>query len=130
MVVEDKILTSFAKIGEYMEPISILLALVGIGLGYGASTTLTKRKLGDAEERADKELKKARKEAEKQLADARGGRAGDAEVRDRDRSSGRHGDGTAAGGIAGVSRVAGGEPRQLHHQVNKKRARGLSAAGP
>ena len=39
-----------------MEPISILLALAGIGAGFGGSTYLTKRKLGTAEEKANKEL--------------------------------------------------------------------------
>ncbi|RTK94962.1 ribonuclease Y [Candidatus Saccharibacteria bacterium] len=54
-----------------MDPITILLALAGIGVGFGASTTITKRKLGTAQDAADKELKKAKKEADKQIADAR-----------------------------------------------------------
>lgn len=54
-----------------MDPITIILALVGIGIGFGASTVTTKRKIGSAEEAADKELKKAKKEAEKQLSEAR-----------------------------------------------------------
>lgn len=48
-----------------MDPITIVLALVGIGAGYGASTYLTKQKLSKAEERAEKDLKKARAEADK-----------------------------------------------------------------
>jgi len=54
-----------------MDPITIVLAVVGIGVGFGASTVTTKRRLGSAEEAAEKELKKAKKEAEKQLTDAR-----------------------------------------------------------
>lgn len=44
-----------------MDPITIILALVGIGIGFGASTVTTKRKIGSAEEAADKELKKPKK---------------------------------------------------------------------
>ena len=54
-----------------MDPITIVLAIVGIGVGFGTSTVVTKRKLGSAEEAAEKELKKAKKEAEKQMEDAR-----------------------------------------------------------
>ncbi len=54
-----------------MEPITIVLALAGIAGGFGASTVLTKKKLGSAEEQVGKELAKAKKEADKQLAEAR-----------------------------------------------------------
>ncbi len=54
-----------------MEPITIILAVVGVAAGFGASTSLTKKKIGTAEEAADKELKRAKKEAEKALSDAR-----------------------------------------------------------
>lgn len=54
-----------------MEPISIILAIAGIGAGYGASTVITKRKLGSAQDAASKELEKAKKESKKQIADAR-----------------------------------------------------------
>lgn len=54
-----------------MDPITIVLAVVGIGAGFGASTVLSKKKIGSAEEAAEKELKKARKEAEKALVEAR-----------------------------------------------------------
>ncbi len=50
---------------------AILLALAGLGIGFGTSTVVTKRKLGTAQDAVDKELKKAKKEAEKQIADAR-----------------------------------------------------------
>jgi ribonuclease Y len=58
-----------------MEIITIVLALAGIGVGFGANTVLTKKKIGSAEERAEKELKKAKKEAEKTLSEAREGAA-------------------------------------------------------
>ncbi len=54
-----------------MDPITIILALIGIGAGYGASTVTTKRKLGSAEKEAEKELAKAKKEAEKLVQQAR-----------------------------------------------------------
>ena len=54
-----------------MDPITIVLTVVGIGLGFGTSTVVTKRKLGSAQDAADKELKKAKKEADKQIAEAR-----------------------------------------------------------
>jgi ribonuclease Y len=54
-----------------MDPISIVLAVVGLGIGFGASTAVAKRKLGTAQDAADKELKKAKKEAEKRISDAR-----------------------------------------------------------
>ena len=43
--------------------IGIVLAIVGLGAGYGASTVVTKRKIGTASDAAAKELKKAQKEA-------------------------------------------------------------------
>lgn len=54
-----------------MEPVSIVLALLGIALGFGASTAVTKKRMGDTEVNAQKELDKAKKEAEKQMAKAR-----------------------------------------------------------
>lgn len=54
-----------------MDPITIVLALAGIGVGFGASTAVTKKKIGTAEERANKEIKKAKNEADKLLAKAR-----------------------------------------------------------
>ena len=50
-----------------MDPITIVLAVAGIGVGFGANTALTKKKIGTAEERAEKEIKKAKSEAEKLL---------------------------------------------------------------
>lgn len=54
-----------------MDPITIVLALVGIGIGFGASTITTKKKLGSAEEQANKELAKAKKDAAKLVDEAR-----------------------------------------------------------
>jgi ribonuclease Y len=51
--------------------LTIVLALVGIGVGFGGSTVLTKRKLGSVEAAAEKELKKAKKEADERLSKAR-----------------------------------------------------------
>lgn len=46
-----------------MEPITIILAVIGIGAGFGASQVVTKRKIGSANEAAEKKLAKANKEA-------------------------------------------------------------------
>jgi len=54
-----------------MDPITIVLAIVGIGVGFGASTAVTKKKMGNVEDQAKKELDKAQKEATKKLNEAR-----------------------------------------------------------
>jgi ribonucrease Y len=54
-----------------MDPITIVLAVAGLGIGFGANTVLTKRKIGSAQEQADKELGRAKKEANKLLDEAR-----------------------------------------------------------
>lgn len=54
-----------------MDPLTIVFALVGLGVGFGANTAVTKRKIGSAEEQAKKELTKAKREAAKVLEDAR-----------------------------------------------------------
>ena len=54
-----------------MDPITIVLALAGIGVGFGASTATAKRKLGTAQDQANKELSKAKKEAGKLVEEAR-----------------------------------------------------------
>lgn len=51
--------------------IAIAMAIVGVGAGYGASTVVVKKKQGDAEEAAKKELSKAKKEGDKLIHDAR-----------------------------------------------------------
>jgi ribonuclease Y len=54
-----------------MDPITIVLAVAGLGIGFGANTVLTKRKLGSAQDQAEQELSKAKKEASKLLDAAR-----------------------------------------------------------
>ncbi len=54
-----------------MDPITIILALVGLGAGFGAHTVLSNKKAGSARLEADKEQEKAHKEAEKTVAKAR-----------------------------------------------------------
>lgn len=51
--------------------LAILLGIVGAAAGFGASTVVTKKKLGSVEAAAEKELKKAKKEAEAELKKAR-----------------------------------------------------------
>ncbi len=54
-----------------MDPLAIVLAIVGLGAGFGASTVITQKKIGSAEDQAKKELAKAKKEANKLLDEAR-----------------------------------------------------------
>lgn len=54
-----------------MDPITIVLALAGIGFGFGASNAVAKKKLGTAQDQAKKELSKAKKEASKLIEEAR-----------------------------------------------------------
>jgi ribonuclease Y len=54
-----------------MDPWTILLAVVGLGAGYGASTYASKKKSADAENKAEKELVKAKKDADKLVDEAR-----------------------------------------------------------
>lgn len=51
--------------------LAVLLAIVGLAVGFGASTVITKQRLGSAEEKAQKELQKAKKEADKLIDQAR-----------------------------------------------------------
>jgi ribonuclease Y len=51
--------------------VAVILALVGLGAGYGASTYVNTKKLGEAEDKAKKEISKAKKEAAKLVDDAR-----------------------------------------------------------
>lgn len=54
-----------------MNAVAIILAVLGIGVGFSASTYTTKKKLGSAEDAAKKELEKARKEASKIVDNAK-----------------------------------------------------------
>ena len=49
----------------------VLLAIAGVGVGYGGSTVVVKRRRGSAEAKADKELKKAKTEDTKLVHQAR-----------------------------------------------------------
>ncbi len=51
--------------------LAILLGVIGIGAGFGASTVLTKKRLGSVEAEAEKELKKAKKEADQLVQKAK-----------------------------------------------------------
>ena len=48
-----------------------LLAIVGLIAGFGASTVITQKRIGSAQDEAKKELAKAKKESDKLLAEAR-----------------------------------------------------------
>lgn len=50
---------------------AIVLALVGVGIGFVANAVLTRQKIGSAEEQAKKELARAKKEASKLVEEAR-----------------------------------------------------------
>ncbi len=54
-----------------MDPITIVLAVAGLAVGFGANTVITKQKLGSAQDQAEKELDKAKKEAAKLKDEAR-----------------------------------------------------------
>jgi ribonuclease Y len=49
----------------------VLLAVIGLGVGFGASTVVTRRRMGSAELQAKKELERAKKEAAKLIEQAR-----------------------------------------------------------
>jgi ribonuclease Y len=54
-----------------MDPITLVLAALGVAAGFGANTVITKKRLGSAQEQADKELTKAKRDAAKRLDEAR-----------------------------------------------------------
>jgi ribonuclease Y len=54
-----------------MDPITIVLAVAGLAVGFGANTVITKQKVGSAQDQAAKELSKAKREADKALDEAR-----------------------------------------------------------
>ena len=70
--------------------LTILLALAAAGAGFGASTVLTKKKLGSAALEAEKELDKAKREASKVLTSAHTEAAKIAEAARKDEQSRRH----------------------------------------
>jgi ribonuclease Y len=54
-----------------MDPLSIVLAVAGLAVGFGGNEVITKRRLGSAQAQADKELSKAKRDAEKVVEEAR-----------------------------------------------------------
>lgn len=54
-----------------MEIIAVVLAVAGLGVGYGGSTYVYKKKNAENEDKANKELASAKKEADKLLQSAR-----------------------------------------------------------
>jgi len=54
-----------------MDPITIAVALIALGAGFGASNYTTKQKIGSAEDAAKKEKEKAKREATKLVSDAK-----------------------------------------------------------
>lgn len=54
-----------------MVVLTIVLALVGLGVGFGSSTIINKKRIGSAEDQAKKELDKAKHEASKIVNEAR-----------------------------------------------------------
>ncbi len=54
-----------------MDVLTIVLAVAGLGVGFGANNYVTKRRIGSAADQASKELSKAKREAAKLLDDAR-----------------------------------------------------------
>jgi ribonuclease Y len=51
--------------------VEVLLAIAGLIVGFGANTVITQRRMGSAEEKAQKELARAKKEADKLVEQAR-----------------------------------------------------------
>ncbi|HEY1835301.1 MAG TPA: ribonuclease Y [Candidatus Saccharimonadales bacterium] len=72
-----------------MEVITIVLTLVGLGVGFGANTVIMKQKVGSAEDQAKKELEKAKREASKIVNEARDEAAKLAEVARKEESEHR-----------------------------------------
>ena len=54
-----------------MEILAVVLAVAGLGVGYGGSTYVQRKRNADNEDKAAKELAKAKKEADKLLQMAR-----------------------------------------------------------
>jgi ribonucrease Y len=51
--------------------LAVLLAIVGLAVGFGGNVAISRQRVGSAEEKAQKELQKAKKEAEKLVDQAR-----------------------------------------------------------
>jgi ribonucrease Y len=73
-----------------MDPFTIVLAVAGAVIGFGANNVLTKKRLGSVEKEAEKERAKAKKEADKLLTQAREEAAKVAEEARKDEQTRRH----------------------------------------
>jgi len=54
-----------------MDPLTIVLTVAGLAVGFGTNTVITKKKVGSAADQATKELDKAKREASKLVNQAR-----------------------------------------------------------
>jgi ribonuclease Y len=54
-----------------MEPLTIVLTVVGLAAGFGANSAITRKKIGSAADEAKKEVDKAKREADKIIKEAR-----------------------------------------------------------
>jgi ribonuclease Y len=54
-----------------MDPITIVLAVAGLAVGFGANTVITKQRVGSAQDQAEKQLAKAKRDSNKLLDEAR-----------------------------------------------------------
>ena len=72
-----------------MDPITIVLAVVGLAIGAGGATAVSQKRVAQSQDAASKELSKAKKEAEKELTKAREEAANVAEQARRDEQSRR-----------------------------------------
>lgn len=73
-----------------MDPITIVLAVAGLAAGFGANSVMTKRRIGSAQDQAEKQLAKAKREANKTLDEAREEAAKIAEASRKDEKSRRN----------------------------------------
>ena len=73
-----------------MEILAVVLAVAGLGIGYGGNNVIMKRRQGAAEDQAQKELAKAKKEASKLVDEAREESAKIAEIARKDEQTRRH----------------------------------------
>jgi ribonuclease Y len=73
-----------------MDPITIVLALLGLGIGFGAHTVLNNKKVGSAKKLATDEAERAQKEADRTIAKARDEAAKLAEEARKDEQARRH----------------------------------------
>jgi ribonuclease Y len=73
-----------------MDPLTIVLAVAGLAVGFGANTVITKQKVGSAADQATKELDKAKREASKLVETARDEAAKLAEDARKEEQTRRH----------------------------------------